>query len=343
MRRRRAQRCILRAGVALEAGFVDDARAALEEARLLNAPAEEIARIERSIAEADTPAPPVRRRMGWGPVGVAAATVMAVSAFGLGTLRRQTPATVPTAQMAAARAQPDAPSDTVQNVPVRIADVLAVPTTGLAPEPTAPDRSDAAEDSPAEPVAEPAAVAPESTDTQTSSRVPPPQPIALTATSGLPAPPRTTIAPPVPPPAASDAPAGTATAASRVTPSVPPVAALNTAPAAAPPRDESSDVRAVLARYETAYTQLDSSLARAVWPSVDERALARAFSGLESQTVSLDRCDVALNGATARATCAGTSTWTPKVGGGSRTEARRWTFELAKSGDGWRIERAVVR
>jgi hypothetical protein len=129
-----------------------------------------------------------------------------------------------------------------------------------------------------------------------------------------------------------------------VTPSFDPVPALTTAPAAEPPRDESADVRAILARYERAYTQLDPSLARAVWPSVDERALARAFGGLSSQSVSLGRCDVALQGATARATCAGTATWTPKVGGGgSRTEARRWRFDLARSGDGWRIERALVR
>jgi hypothetical protein len=30
-------------------------------------------------------------------------------------------------------------------------------------------------------------------------------------------------------------------------------------------------------------------------------------------------------------------------GGGPRTEARRWTFELKKSGDAWRIERAHAR
>jgi hypothetical protein len=111
-----------------------------------------------------------------------------------------------------------------------------------------------------------------------------------------------------------------------------------------PVRDESADVRAVLTRYERAYTQLDSSQARAVWPGVDERALSRAFSSLASQRVSLGRCEVTLNGATARATCAGSATWTPKVGGGgARTEARRWTFELAKSGDGWTIQKAVVR
>ena len=119
-----------------------------------------------------------------------------------------------------------------------------------------------------------------------------------------------------------------------------PISALATVPV----RDESADVRAVLARYESAYSKLDPSQARAVWPRVDERALSRAFSGLASQRVSLGRCDVTLNGATARATCAGSATWTPKVGGGgARTEARRWTFDLTKSGDGWKIEKALVK
>ena len=114
--------------------------------------------------------------------------------------------------------------------------------------------------------------------------------------------------------------------------------------AAPPPRDESAEVRAILERYESAYTRLDPSLARAVWPGVNESALARAFSSLASQEISLGRCDVSVSGATARATCTGTAKWTPKVGGGgARTEARRWTFDLRRAGDGWQIERALAR
>ena len=47
-----------------------------------------------------------------------------------------------------------------------------------------------------------------------------------------------------------------------------------------------------------------------VWPGVNQRALANAFQGLSAQTVSLGRCDVRVNGATARAECAGTASWT---------------------------------
>jgi hypothetical protein len=79
-----------------------------------------------------------------------------------------------------------------------------------------------------------------------------------------------------------------------------------------------------------------------VWPAVDERALARAFDGLQSQRLSLGQCDVAVNGDTARAVCAGSASWRPKVGSG-RTEARRWRFDLQSAGDGWKIVKAEAR
>jgi hypothetical protein len=101
-----------------------------------------------------------------------------------------------------------------------------------------------------------------------------------------------------------------------------------------------SVVRATLARYETAYSRLDATAASAVWPAVDRRALARAFEGLASQRLSLGACAVTVSGEAAQATCSGTATWQPKVGGGVRTEPRRWSFELRKSGEAWQIERA---
>ncbi len=107
-------------------------------------------------------------------------------------------------------------------------------------------------------------------------------------------------------------------------------------------RDESV-VRAVLRRYETAYSTLDADAASVIWPGVNRSALARAFEGLTSQQVSLGSCDVTVNGPAARATCSGSATWQPKVGGGVRTEARRWSFDLRKNGEAWRIERAVAR
>lgn len=120
-----------------------------------------------------------------------------------------------------------------------------------------------------------------------------------------------------------------------------PVAAL--APKAEPKLDETSIVRSVLTRYERAYSSLDAGAASAVWPGVDRPALERAFDGLTSQRVSLQSCDVTVNGAAARALCSGTATWVPKVGGGARTAARRWDFDLRKRDGDWEIERAVAR
>ena len=144
------------------------------------------------------------------------------------------------------------------------------------------------------------------------------------------------------------APARTASAATNVTAIAEP-ADIATSPAvlAAKPEpkpvDESLIVRSVLNKYERAYSSLDAGAASAVWPGVDRAALARAFQGLASQRVSLKACDVVVDGAAARAQCSGTATWIPKVGGGARTAARQWEFELRKRDGEWEIERAVAR
>jgi hypothetical protein len=80
-----------------------------------------------------------------------------------------------------------------------------------------------------------------------------------------------------------------------------------------------------------------------VWPALDERALARAFGSLASQRVSLENCKVDVDGGSARANCSGTAAWTPKVGGGLRTAARTWVFDLSQSDGGWHIVRVQAR
>jgi hypothetical protein len=110
-----------------------------------------------------------------------------------------------------------------------------------------------------------------------------------------------------------------------------------------PAPDDSGSIRAVLSRYEAAYSRLDARAAGEVWPGVDRRALARAFDTLASQRVSLGRCNLALHGVTARAQCSGSTTWTPKVGRGPQTQPRTWTFELSKTNDDWVIQNATVK
>ena len=108
--------------------------------------------------------------------------------------------------------------------------------------------------------------------------------------------------------------------------------------------DESSRVADVLRRYARAYDALDVSAAREVWPGVDERALSRAFDSLASQTVSLEDCQIAVNGATANASCRGQAKYVGKVGSGAaRTEPRTWRFELRRDGETWKIANAEAR
>jgi hypothetical protein len=105
--------------------------------------------------------------------------------------------------------------------------------------------------------------------------------------------------------------------------------------------DETSLVQQTLQQYRTAYERLDAHSARAVWPAVNEGALARAFSSLASQTLTFDACDVAVDGEVARATCRGTASYIQKIGRSEpRVEPRVWTFALRKRDSRWEIEDA---
>jgi hypothetical protein len=110
------------------------------------------------------------------------------------------------------------------------------------------------------------------------------------------------------------------------------------------PANETAGVRDVLARYVAAYAALDAGGVAAVWPTVDQSALGRAFEALHSQSISFSRCSVTMSGATARAICAGTVVWTPRIGiTRSREDERTWTFSLTQRDDSWAIVSAEVR
>ncbi|MBA2356027.1 MAG: hypothetical protein H0V80_15355 [Acidobacteria bacterium] len=117
------------------------------------------------------------------------------------------------------------------------------------------------------------------------------------------------------------------------------------APASPLPPADGPRIHAVLRQYASAYRRLDAAAARAVWPSLDTRALARAFDGLQSQQLVFDRCDVSVSGAKAQAACHGSATYVPRVGDRSpRTDARQWSFQLERvDGEQWRILTASMR
>jgi hypothetical protein len=165
-----------------------------------------------------------------------------------------------------------------------------------------------------------------------------PAPAAVNTTAQparpLPPAPAPTVEPPreappttVPAPTASAAAASTAAGPAAVTPSPAPVVADRRA------------VEDVLSRYRAAFGRLDPSATQAVWPTVESRALRRAFDRLQEQELEFDACGIDINGLQALASCNGTARFVPKIGNRNmRSEPRVWVFYLRKGVDGWIIE-----
>ena len=187
-----------------------------------------------------------------------------------------------------------------------------------------------------------------------SASPPPPEYRASGVLPASPTPSPAAFIPSVVPPAEAARPSNTTTAPSTNPSSdiaatssagiAPPARPNTSAPAPSTPiRDERLAIRTTLNRYESAYNRLDVDAVRTIWPSLDQRALTRAFDNLSSQRVALQNCDVEVAGNTARANCSGNAAWTPKVGGGVRTSARNWTFDLSESEGAWRIVHVQAR
>jgi ketosteroid isomerase-like protein len=100
-----------------------------------------------------------------------------------------------------------------------------------------------------------------------------------------------------------------------------------------------TQLAAVLRGYGEAYAALDVSATRRLWPNVDQRALTDAFERSAARHVSLDACDINVQGSTADASCRGSATAT-RDHGEMRVEARSWRFDLRREGDAWKIANA---
>jgi hypothetical protein len=346
MRKRRAARLMVRAQAALEQGLVADAETALEEARQLDSSAPQLdtllVRLTPAAAPVDValtaqpaaPEPiesvPVRRFRGWIAV---AASLLIVAALAMWDVERPEPqpayatAIVPTSAAPSAEATPVPTDGHVDMTPATAATSLAARVPESSPLESAPSPPAAAAP------ATPAAAAP----------VTPVEPLRTEPVTELPAGDRMETRIPEPEPAPAPP---IAAATSDVT--VPPP--VVSAPVAPPPPatdtarpDETPLVRRVLSQYEAAYSSLDVSAAKRVWPSLDTLGLARAFGGLQMQRISLGDCRVSFTAAGARADCRGSAQWTPKIGGGTRSGNRTWFFDLSKVDGQWRIVDATVR
>lgn len=341
MRHRRAERCRLRAEVAIEAGFFDDAREALDEARRLQPDLPDLVITEQRLADAQIqdvalPRQP-RRRMA---VRAAGAVALLAAASGATVLIPDNPAAT---VRPPAIVVPAAPSQ----LATAIASAQSPASMALAPRGTIDDTSRGApperfERAPANADAESDGERPQPLVAAAPVIVvPPPEPARPSNGAGMPLPPAPESGVPAPPPSTTLPPASPPPLETSPTESAP------RAEPAADPAAEPADakVRAALSRYEAAYSALNAAAARAIWPTVNAEALDRAFDSLESQQISLGTCSIAVapDGRTAHATCAGTATWTPRVGGGTNTEPRRWLFDLDLNGDRWQIVRATTR
>jgi hypothetical protein len=109
-------------------------------------------------------------------------------------------------------------------------------------------------------------------------------------------------------------------------------------------RRQEDIVRGVLLDYTRAFERLDVTAAKAIWPSVDDRALRRAFQQLDGQQLRFASCGVSVSGRDANARCRGEATYRPKVGSRVlRLTEREWTFNLARDNDRWQIVNATLQ
>jgi hypothetical protein len=151
--------------------------------------------------------------------------------------------------------------------------------------------------------------------------------------------PRTAVALHVDPTPAPAAPTPTRELAPVALAAAPEVAMVAAAVEVGPSEEER--IRTTLARWRTAYSKLDARAAKHVWPSVDERALERAFQALKSQDVSFDRCNFTVSDQNAQADCSGRASYVPRVGNQTpRTLPREWRFRLQRVDEGWTISSA---
>jgi len=192
--------------------------------------------------------------------------------------------------------------------------------------------------------AAPTPAAPAAPSAPTPGSAPLTPPVAPAGTAAAPIAPPAAVPAPIAPPPAEPAPAVAAPPeppAAAAAPTSPPARDDRAAPATpSTARETDSDaIQTALDRYRTAFNVLDARAAGAVWPTVDQRALARAFERLERQNLEFANCTIDTRGLRATATCTGTAEYVPKVGSRTaRVDGRQWMFVLRKVDQQWLID-----
>ncbi len=339
MRRRRAERLVLRADVAASEGCLEEARALIDEARTLWSSSPGLADVEGRIDAAATPlfdtSVDDASHRTWTRLAVAAICVACAGGGAAILLARPRPPLDARDEHAIVDsiAAPEAAPITAAAPVDTVADPEKAPLTDLAATDPVPIRALPARTQDAAPVSD---------LPRPSIEMPPASPPSERVATPSPAADETPIDRAGPIAASVAAPVEASVAAPVVTSVAAPVVTSVAAPIDVQPPPDAL-VRGALAGYAKAYSNLDVDAAQRIWPSVDRDGLARAFESLASQRVSLGDCRIQVDGSAARARCAGSATWRPKVGGGERTDRRSWTFELEKAPAGWQIVSARVQ
>jgi hypothetical protein len=108
--------------------------------------------------------------------------------------------------------------------------------------------------------------------------------------------------------------------------------------------DESSVLAGLLRQYESAYQRRDAAGAATLWPTVDLRALTRAFARLRMQNLEFGDCTFAVAQTEATARCAGVLRYAQRIGDPSiQTEHHVWTVEFVRRGESWKIARITAQ
>ena len=87
--------------------------------------------------------------------------------------------------------------------------------------------------------------------------------------------------------------------------------------------------------------------AHEIWPTVDRKALGKAFGQIDEQNLELEACETSITGVRAVASCDGTARYVPKVGTRrERIERRHWRFTLRQANEAnesWVIDSVDAR
>jgi hypothetical protein len=103
-------------------------------------------------------------------------------------------------------------------------------------------------------------------------------------------------------------------------------------------------IQRALARYQAAFSRLDVEGVRRVWPGVDRDNLVKAFAQVREESLTFEACAIDVSGATAVASCGGTTSYVPRVGNrGVRVERQQWRISLRESAQDWVVESVEVR